>query len=73
MSMDVKTARAGGAGILAIALIAGGGGYWLGQRDGSPVTEAGSTQGDGRKVLYWYDPMVPNRALRQPKFASSWG
>lgn len=58
--------------MLAIALIAGGGGYWLGHRDGSPVTEAGSTQG-GRKVLYWYDPMVPTEHYDNPNSRSSMG
>ncbi len=41
------------AGILAATLIAGGGGYWLGQRGDAPAPTA--TSDDGRKILYYYD------------------
>ncbi len=71
MSMDVTKAARWRAGILATVLVAGGGGYWLGQR-GEPVTEAGSGQ-SGRKILYWYDPMVPAEHYDNPNSLSSMG
>lgn len=54
------------------ALLAGmGGGYWLAvQRH--PASAVASAAGpadltaDGRKVLYWYDPMVPNQHFDKP-------
>jgi Cu(I)/Ag(I) efflux system membrane fusion protein len=72
MTLDRKIALRWSAGILAVALIAGGGGYWLGQRGGPVGTEAGSAQG-GRKVLYWYDPMVPAEHYDNPDSLSSMG
>ncbi|HWA23745.1 MAG TPA: efflux RND transporter periplasmic adaptor subunit [Caulobacterales bacterium] len=45
-------------GVAIIALVAAGGGYWAGtQRADSPGAQAQS----GRRVLYWYDPMVPQQ------------
>jgi Cu(I)/Ag(I) efflux system membrane fusion protein len=70
MSMDAKRATLWGAGALAIVLIAGGGGYWLGQR--GPASEAGSAQRE-RKILYWYDPMVPAEHYDNPNSLSSMG
>lgn len=71
MNMDRATAARWSVGILAAVLIAGGGGYWLGQR-GGPATEAGSGQ-SGRKILYWYDPMVPLEHYDNPGALSSMG
>ena len=71
MSMDRATAARWRAGILAAVLVAGGGGYWLGQRGGG-ATEAGSGQ-SGRKILYWYDPMVPQEHYDNPGARSSMG
>ena len=71
MSMDRATAARWRAGILAAVLVAGGGGYWLGQRGGG-TTEAGSGQ-SGRKILYWYDPMVPQEHYDNPGARSSMG
>ena len=71
MSMDRATAARWRAGILAAVLVAGGGGYWLGQRGGG-ATEAGSGQ-SGRKILYWYDPMVPTEHYDNPGARSSMG
>jgi Cu(I)/Ag(I) efflux system membrane fusion protein len=49
---------------VALVLLAGAGGYWLaGMR--SSMREAASTA-DGRKVLYWHDPMVPNVRFDKP-------
>jgi len=70
MSMDAKRAALWGTGALAIVLIAGGGGYWLGQR--GPANEAGSAQPE-RKILYWYDPMVPAEHYDNPNSLSSMG
>lgn len=67
MSMDTRQRARWGAGVLAIALLASGGGYWLGQR--SPESEAGPQ----RKVLYWYDPMVPSEHYDNPDSLSSMG
>ncbi len=72
MTLDRKNAARWGAGVLALALVAGGGGYWIGHRSGSAATEAGSAQG-GRKVLYWYDPMVPAEHYDNPNSLSSMG
>jgi len=69
--MNAKNTARWGVGILAIALVAGGGGYWLGQR-GGPASEAESTQ-SGRKILYWYDPMVPAEHYDNPNSLSSMG
>jgi Cu(I)/Ag(I) efflux system membrane fusion protein len=52
------------AGILAATLLAGGGGYWLGQRGDAPA--ATTTSEDGRKVLYYYDPMFPQQKFEKP-------
>jgi len=54
-----------GAGILAAVLMAGGGGYWLGQRDGgeASVTASGS---EDREILYYYDPMFPSQRFDAP-------
>ncbi|PAL19825.1 efflux RND transporter periplasmic adaptor subunit [Sphingopyxis sp. GW247-27LB] len=71
MSMDARQVARWGTGVLAIALVAGGSGYWLGQQDG-PASEAGSAQAN-RKVLYWYDPMVPAEHYDNPNSLSSMG
>ncbi len=71
MSMDARQVARWGAGVLAIALVAGGSGYWLGQQ-GGPASEAGSAQAN-RKILYWYDPMVPAEHYDNPNSLSSMG
>ncbi|MCC6480459.1 MAG: efflux RND transporter periplasmic adaptor subunit [Sphingomonadaceae bacterium] len=62
---DATTGTRWRAGLLAAVLIAGGGGYWLGQRGDAPAS-ASSTSSDGRKVLYYYDPMFPNQKFDKP-------
>lgn len=69
MSMDATTATRWRAGILAAVLIAGGGGYWLGQRE----SEDGTPSASERKILYWYDPMVPLEHYDNPNSLSSMG
>lgn len=70
MTWHAKQAARWGAGVLAIALVAGGGGYWIGQR--GLTTAAGSAQA-ARKILYWYDPMVPAEHYDNPNSLSSMG
>ncbi|HKX79450.1 MAG TPA: efflux RND transporter periplasmic adaptor subunit, partial [Novosphingobium sp.] len=53
-----------GASILAVALAAGGVGYWAGHRQ-APQSQATAPAGAG-KVLYWYDPMFPNQKFDKP-------
>ncbi|KAJ8138847.1 hypothetical protein OY671_007940, partial [Metschnikowia pulcherrima] len=72
MTSNGKNAARWGAAALVIAVVAGGGGYWLGQREGSPATETGAAH-DGRKILYWYDPMVPQEHYDNPNSLSSMG
>ena len=67
MSMDGATAARWRAGILAAVLVAGVGGYWLGQRGNDGAS------GGGRKVLYYYDPMVPLEHYDNPDSLSSMG
>jgi Cu(I)/Ag(I) efflux system membrane fusion protein len=51
----------------ALMLIAGAGGYWLAQvQQQSATTAAHGAAGQERKVLYWYDPMVPNQHFDKP-------
>ena len=63
MTLD-KSALRWGASILAVALLAGGTGYWAGHRQ-APQSEATTPAGAG-KVLYWYDPMFPNQKFDKP-------
>ncbi|AZI37742.1 cation efflux system protein CusB [Caenibius tardaugens NBRC 16725] len=70
MTWHAKQAARWGASVLAIALVAGGGGYWIGQR--GLTTAAGSAQA-ARKILYWYDPMVPAEHYDNPNSLSSMG
>jgi Cu(I)/Ag(I) efflux system membrane fusion protein len=53
---------------IAIALDAGAGGYGIARWIGHPADESPATQGAdaGRKVLYWYDPMVPSQHFDKP-------
>lgn len=70
MKIGTKQAALWGAGALVVASVAGGSGYWLGQRE--PAAPADSGQA-GRKVLYWYDPMVPTEHYDNPNSQSSMG
>jgi Cu(I)/Ag(I) efflux system membrane fusion protein len=65
MSM-ITSARARLAlGAAAIAIVAGGAGYGLGHLGKAPPPPATAPQ-PGRKVLYWYDPMVPAQHFEKP-------
>ena len=72
MSLDATTAARWRAAILVAVLFAGGGGYWFGQQGRPAATGTGSAQSD-RKVLYWYDPMVPAEKYDNPDSLSSMG
>lgn len=48
---------------VAITLVAGAVGYGLGTSGGDEPT---ATSVDGRKILYWYDPMMPNERYDGP-------
>lgn len=65
MNMDVSTAARWRAGIIAAVLIAGGGGYWLGQRGNGEAVPTTASDG-ASKVLYYYDPMFPNQKFDKP-------
>jgi len=45
--------------------MAGAGGYWYGASRAVPP-DASAAQDSGRKVLYWYDPMVPQQHFDKP-------
>ena len=72
MSSEVTTAAHWRAGILAAVLVAGGGGYWFGQR-GSEGAAASAANSGERKILYYYDPMVPQERYDNPNSLSSMG
>jgi membrane fusion protein, copper/silver efflux system len=52
-------------GFVLVAAMAGVGGYWYGASRAVPP-EASAAQDSGRKVLYWYDPMVPQQHFDKP-------
>jgi membrane fusion protein, copper/silver efflux system len=41
-------------------------GYWWGRVRGETPVAADDAAGDGRKVLYWYDPMMPDQRFDKP-------
>lgn len=53
--------------VAAVAVISAGSGYWIAKRNGPSMdTIHVATANDGRKILYWYDPMVPNQHFDKP-------
>jgi len=60
------------AAVMIVAVAAGGGGYWLGTRQGGhPVPAASTVKAAGdRKILYYYDPMVPLEHYNRPGLSS---
>ncbi len=52
-----------GVGALALAFAIGAGGYWLGA---SHTGQAPNAQSSERRILYWYDPMVPQEHYSGP-------
>jgi Cu(I)/Ag(I) efflux system membrane fusion protein len=66
---DRSTRARLGVALAALALAAGGLGYFLGSSGGG--SQPAGTQGQaGRKVLYYYDPMVPQEHYDQPGLSS---
>ena len=65
MTLDRNQALRWGGSLLAVALAAGGAGYWIGHRGETPAPTAASAA-DGRQVLYYYDPMFPNQKFDKP-------
>ncbi|TGX55791.1 efflux RND transporter periplasmic adaptor subunit [Sphingomonas gei] len=65
MTLDRNQALRWSGSLFAMALAAGGTGYWIGHGGGSPAPMAASTAG-GRQPLYYYDPMFPNQKFDQP-------
>ncbi len=55
------------AGLLLVTA-AGAGGYWYGASHMTPVKETAAAAQDssGRRILYWYDPMVPQQHFDKP-------
>ncbi|MGN6373983.1 MAG: efflux RND transporter periplasmic adaptor subunit [Sphingomonas sp.] len=66
MSRISKRGALGGVAIAALISAAGIGGYFLAQ---PAATNASAKQG-GRKILYWYDPMIPNEHHDGPGLSS---
>lgn len=63
MTTEATRAARWRAAVLGATLVAGVGGYWLGQRGSdAPV----SATAEGRKVLFYYDPMFPNQKFDKP-------
>jgi Cu(I)/Ag(I) efflux system membrane fusion protein len=52
------------AGAAALVVVAGAGGYGLARLTAKPAMS--SAPADSRKVLYWYDPMVPAQRFDKP-------
>lgn len=50
----------------ALVLIAGAAGYGLARLQSAPSGSPAEPAADGRKVLYWYDPMVPAQHFDKP-------
>src|SRR6266581_419039 len=55
-------------GFVLVAAAAGGGGYWFAMSrsaQGDPPAASGEDS-SGKKILYWYDPMVPQQHFDKP-------
>ena len=55
-------------GFVLVAAVAAGGGYWYAVSHMASAKETAAPGGDfsGRKILYWYDPMVPQQHFDKP-------
>jgi len=55
-------------GFILVAAVAAGGGYWYAESGIAPANEAAVAAQDspGRKILYWFDPMVPQQHFDKP-------
>lgn len=53
--------------LIAVAGLGGGAGYWLAQRPSTPpMADTAMAPEAEKKILYWYDPMVPNQHFDKP-------
>lgn len=62
--MTRRALRVGAGALLLVAV--GAGAWWLGMSEGMKMVSPAPTQGDGKKVLYWHDPMVPGQKFDKP-------
>jgi len=55
-------------GFVLVAAVAAGGGYWYAMSRMASAKETAAPGGDssGRKILYWFDPMVPQQHFDKP-------
>src|SRR2546426_7505657 len=55
-------------GFILVAAVAAGSGYWYAKSGIAPANEAAAAAQDssGRKILYWFDPMVPQQHFDKP-------
>ena len=67
---DMAYAARWRAALLGALIVAGGGGYWLGVRGTDGVKTPPAKE---RKILYYYDPMVPQEHYDNPGALSSMG
>ncbi|WP_309601352.1 efflux RND transporter periplasmic adaptor subunit [Sphingomonas sp.] len=62
-----------GRAIILAVLASGGIGYGVARFTAPSTSEVAGSAADGRKVLYWYDPMVPQERYDNPESLSSMG
>ncbi len=55
-------------GFILVAAVAAGSGYWYAKSGIAPANEAAAAAQDssGKKILYWFDPMVPQQHFDKP-------
>ncbi|GGO92957.1 efflux RND transporter periplasmic adaptor subunit [Stakelama pacifica] len=71
MTLDKSLKLRIAAAIGVASLAAGAGGYFLAEQ--TSAAPSGAAAKDGRKILYWYDPMVPTEHYDNPDTLSSMG
>ena len=62
-----------GRAIILAILASGGIGYGVARLTAPSASEVADSPSDGRKILYWYDPMVPQERYSNPDSISSMG
>ena len=62
-----------GRAIILAILVSGGIGYGVARLTAPSASEVASTESEKRKILYWYDPMVPQERYDNPDSLSSMG
>ena len=61
--MTPRTIVLGGTALAVVAILAG---FGLGRMTAKPTAPVSEAASEGRKVLYWYDPMVPAQRFDKP-------